>query len=558
MVHLDLRAREALFYGQHARLLRLEIPGDPVVIAPDWGRRAQAVRFAAERLVAHEALGEDFRIDLTVLADQAGIDSQALMGRLMVAAVVRPDGSLRHFSGHVTHFTLLGSEGGVATCQVQLSPWSHWLGLRVNNRLFLGQSLREQTEELLHEHQAQGLPIRWSWRVRGADPVRTMSIQGAGQGESDWNYLRRHWEAQGLVSWWEHDAGGHTLIVADDSPTQCPAVDGDECVPFQAAGGPDEEDAIGRWQRQHRLQPGRWAASAFDFKRAQPRHASTSAQSPPARDLPRTEVHEYAGAYGFAKEDSAGQARVWLRQQQSQARVHTFQGAGNSARIQAGRWFRLSGHFEAARGESPRSPHLVLSAIHRASNNHLQAPSGQGLPGAVPAQGEYTNEFTALALDTPWRPRQGLASTPVHVHSPQSATVAGPEGMGSLHTDVHGRIQVQFHWDRQQRRSTWVRVALPWAGGQSGALTLPRVGSEVIVQHLGGQPDRPVVTGVVHNAARRPPWQLPEQKSLSGIRSRELLGDGGNSPGGAATTWCWTTRPAAFRCSSGATTRPAS
>ncbi|MGD5250456.1 type VI secretion system tip protein VgrG, partial [Xanthomonas citri pv. citri] len=96
----------------------------------------------------------------------------------------------------------------------------------------------------------------------------------------------------------------------------------------------------------------------------------------------------------------------------------------------------------------------------------------------------------------------------------------------------YGRVQLVFHWDRESRHSAWVRVASHWAGGETGAVSHPRVGSEVVIAHLDGNPDHPLVIGVVYNAQRMPPWKLPEQKALTGLRSRELQGDAGNAPGG--------------------------
>jgi type VI secretion system secreted protein VgrG len=144
---------------------------------------------------------------------------------------------------------------------------------------------------------------------------------------------------------------------------------------------------------------------------------------------------------------------------------------------------------------------------------------------------EYRNEFTCILRKTPWRPGRGLNSTNTRILAPQTATVVGPFGE-SLYPDEYGRCLVQFHWDREGKYTTWVRVASGWAGGSQGMAALPRTGSEVIVQWLDGNPDHPIITGRVMNAQNMPSWQLPQQRALMGIRSRELNGKQGNASSG--------------------------
>ena len=153
--------------------------------------------------------------------------------------------------------------------------------------------------------------------------------------------------------------------------------------------------------------------------------------------------------------------------------------------------------------------------------------------------------------------RQKSARRLTHQASPASADIAE----SNLYTDALGRIKVQFPWDRYgpntQNSSCWVRVSSEWAGNQLGGMHLPRVGQEVIVSFIGGDIDRPICTGRVYNQANLPPWQLPAQQALSGLRSRELTPGGGNSAAAAPTTWCWTTRTRPSRRSSRATTSTA-
>lgn len=510
--------------NQRRRLLRLAVHGPTLQATPPSGR-AYPVTLVIERLVAREALGEDFDHELTLLADSAHIALKDMMGRLVTVSLVRADGSLRHFGGHVFEFALTGSDGGIATYRARLRPWSQYLALRVNNRLFMGQSLREQTDTLLQEHQAQLPSLRWDWRVQGADHPMTMAVQGAGIGESDLNYLRRHWEEAGWLSFWEHSQEAHTLVVADSSYDHCRPIDGNpSTIRFQREGGSQDEDSIATWTGRRELASGQHAQSAFDFKNPRPRHNTTPTLNRQG-EVATQEVHEYTGHYGFTQHDASGDKLGRVRMQEIEAKAKVFEASGNCRRVQPGRWFTLSGHFssDADGVRTEDKQYLILSATHEASNNFLM---GEG------AKSTYTNTFTASRRSVPWHPGRGRASEPVRVNVPQTATVVGQEGLGALDVDEHGRILVQFHWDREGKYSARVRVATNWAGGETGALSLPRVGSEVLIAHLDGNPDHPIVTGVVYNAQRMPPWQLPQQKALTGLRSRELNGDAGNSPGG--------------------------
>jgi type VI secretion system secreted protein VgrG len=181
--------------------------------------------------------------------------------------------------------------------------------------------------------------------------------------------------------------------------------------------------------------------------------------------------------------------------------------------------FRLLDHFS----ESEDSEFLILEVHHEASNNYLQ---GKGVVA------EYKNRLLCQDKALSWQPGRGFNSTESKLLALQTATVVGPEGQGGLNVDQYGRIQVRFHWDRDQSGSCWVRVGSNWAGGEKGLASHPRVGSEVIVQWLDGNPDHPIVTGSVYNQSYMPPWKLPEQRALMGLRSRELTAGGGNASGG--------------------------
>lgn len=468
-------------------------------------------RLMVNRFDGTEYLSRDFEFMVEVLSDDAGIKLEAMHGKLLCVSLVQDDGSLRPFTGYVASFKLVKTDGGLAFYEAVLKPWLAYTHLRRNNRLFHGQSLSEQTETIFAGY---GSLTEWEWTVAGKQPQLTMATQWD---ETDHNYLCRRWEAAGYSYWYEHTDEGHSLKVCDDTRTSAPIDGASPGIRFHRAGGGAEEDAIGEWSPVRQWASGQAAVSGFDFKNPRPVHADIVTINQQG-DIPQLEVHRYEGHYGFKHQSGADQL-ARLRMEEIEARGKIVEAQGNNRRIAAGRWFKLLGHFS----ESDDSEFLVLEVHHEATNNYLQGKN---------AVAEYKNRLICQSKSVPWRPGRGFNSTDTKLLALQTAAVVGPKGQGSLNVDQYGRIQVKFHWDRDESSSCWVRVSSNWAGGENGLSSLPRVGSEVIVQWLDGNPDHPIVTGSVHNQNYMPPWKLPEQRALMGFRSRELSADGGNTPGG--------------------------
>jgi type VI secretion system secreted protein VgrG len=482
---------------QHNRLLRLSFPA----------KDGPAATLLVNRLVASEGLSRPFDTRLELLSDDAFIHLKDMQGKLLGVELVRRDGTLRHFTGRVFGFALARVDGGIAFYEARLGPSLDYLGLRKDSYLFHNATLYDQTRSILGDY---GALIDWEWRVRGADAPMTDACQFE---ETDINYLARRWAAAGILYWFEHDADGHTLVLSDDSSGVRP-VDGALEVPYQRHSGAVEEDGIGEWSPRRELVHGSTALGSHDFKSGRATVVSAPTLNQQGQVL-AVESYEYTGAYGF-RNGAHGYALAKLRMEEAEAAGKLFEGAGNCRRLMPGRWFRLSGHFDAD-GGGQASEFLVVDCIHRASNNYQT-------PGTQP---HYENELTCLRKTIPWRPGRGFHCNDTKIFGIQTATVVGPAGE-EIHTDEYGRVRVQFHWDREgagdERSSAWVRVATPWAGAHFGMSAIPRIGAEVIVAFLGGDPDRPIVTGMVANANTMPPWDLPANKTQSGFLSRSTPG----------------------------------
>ncbi|WP_338767696.1 type VI secretion system tip protein TssI/VgrG [Massilia sp. METH4] len=484
---------------QHNRLLRLNFPNED-------GPEALML---ANRLDASEGLSRDFRFVVEVVSNDADIALKDVQGKMVTVELVREDGSIRYFNGYVFEFQRDGSDGALVFYRMVLAPWLAYLRLRRDNYLFHDKTVREQTEEIFADYQVATAELR----INGDDPAITFACQ---YDESDYNYLHRRWEQLGWHYRYEHNADGHTLILSDDS-VQSPVIEGARPdIPFQGEAGSMEDDGLQKWMAVRRLVPASVALSSYDFKKPRPAVVDVPSINEQG-DVLRIETYAYAGAYGFKNNDD-GESQARIRSEEIEASGKYFEGYGNDRTAQPGRRFTLSGHFDGGAGED--LDFLIVDAHHTASNN---------LQDGSDAASHYANRITCSRNKVPWRPGRGFNSTETKVYGLQTAIVVGPSGE-EIFTDEYGRVRVQFHWDRagqsDDRSSTWIRVATAWAGANFGMTSIPRIGSEVIVQFLDGNPDRPIITGMVPNADTMPPWPLPANKTQSGILSR-------STPGGA-------------------------
>ncbi|MBW3512129.1 type VI secretion system Vgr family protein [Janthinobacterium sp. NKUCC06_STL] len=494
----DTIALAALSNGmQGDRLLRLHFPeGD-----------APASTLLANSLDASESLSRDYSYVVEVLSDDACIALDKVMGKMVTVELVREDGSLRYFNGYVFEFRFLRTDGGFAFYEMVLEPWLSHLHLRQNNVAFHGLTVAALTDKVFDAYLMRDYKLAAS----GLDPAITYTCQ---HNESDHNLLHRHWEQLGWHYRYEHRFDGHTLWLSDDSTTGQP-IDGELSeMPFQHQAGSQEDDGVHHWSTVRRMASGKMTLASFNFKN--PRSARAGRDSLNKQGaVPQLEVYENTGSYGFKNIDD-GEHLAQRRMEEVDAQGQLFKAQGNDRTAQPGRWFTLGGHFDGAPA-IPRKPvaeYLILSVRHQASNNYQHGRN---------ATSHYNNTFTCIERAIPWRPGRNFHSHEPKIYGVQTATVVGPPGE-EIHTDGYGRVKVQFHWDRlgtfDDKSSPWIRVLSTWAGPNFGHISLPRIGMEVAVQFLDGNVSMPLIIGCVYNARNMPPWDLPANKTQSGMLSR--------------------------------------
>jgi type VI secretion system secreted protein VgrG len=494
--------------SQHNRLMRLDFPfedGPPAILLPN-------------KLFAREEVSRGFRFTVEVLSDEARIPLKMLMGRMVTISLVREDGSLRYFNGHITEFRFLRTDGGFAFYQMVLEPWLAFARLRKDNVSFHGKSVREITEETLkHYRQAD-------WHMY---PIDESKLTIANQhNETDYNHLHRRWEALGLHYWYEHEFGRHRLMISDNSFLSEPINEEAYVIPFHDKSGSLEDDGIHEWTAVRRLGSGQTTLATFDYKNPSAQRAGASSVNQQGDIFPY-EVYEDTGSYGFRMRDD-GEQLATRRMEEADKDTQYFEAAGNDRSVLPGRTFKLGGHFSAEPRSREYDPeprrsiddrfYLILSVDHEAANNYQAGPA---------APSHYENRFTCIRKDIRWRPGRNYNSEPGTYMGLHTAIVVGPAG-AEIHTDGYGRVKLQFHWNRldkyDENSSPWIRVMTPAAGNEFGQIRLPRVGEEVAVVYPNGNIDHPLILGALYNGKHMPPWNLPEQSALAGLRSRELEG----------------------------------
>lgn len=335
--------------------------------------------------------------------------------------------------------------------------------------------------------------------------------------ESDLAFLSRLCEEEGLFFYFEHDKKKHVVVFSEKSSGNPPIPGGSSVLPFRPASGMAADgEAVQKIVRAHRVQPG--AVMLRDFRFHQPGLDLDAKLTADGAD-PALEIYDYPGEY---PSPSIGKALAKVRLEEHRANARLAEGETSCRRFGAGFLFELRGHDDHAHNLK----YFIRSVEHVGRQPEVLphfTPSAEA--GRLPA---YQAKFTCQPASIPFRPAR--ATPRPSVSGVQTALVVGPKGE-EIYCDKHARIKVQFHWDREgkanEKSSCWIRVAQSWAGPGWGALQIPRVGQEVVVTFLEGDPDRPLVTGRVYNGHNPPTVQLPDDKHKSGLRSNSTPGGGG-------------------------------
>jgi type VI secretion system secreted protein VgrG len=462
------------------------------------------------RFSGAEGMSSLFEFQVELACENQDIDFTQVVGK---PGVLTLNGDLvpRYVNGIVSRFEQVNEQPRFAIYRATVVPLVWRLKHRHDIRIF--QKLDTPTI-LKKVFETSGVPadkVRFSL-VNTYEP-RDYCVQYR---ESDWDFASRLMEEDGIFYFFEHHEDKHVLVIGDKESALKP-IDGVEMLPFRrSTGGVALEDHVTRFRRVQEVRPGKTSLRDFNYKKPG-LPMETNHQAEVDGDL---EVYDYPGEYQDPGRGSSAKGATLARLRLEAWQSSRMQGQGESdcERLTPGRLFTLVEHSR----EDYNERYLLTHVSHEGSQPQvMDEESSQG-------DFSYSNHFTCIPEKVPYRPAR-VTPRP-HVKGVQTAVVVGPAGE-EIHVDEWGRVKVQFHWDRQgkldENSSCWVRVSQLWAGEGWGAMFIPRIGQEVIVDFIEGDPDRPLIIGRVYNGANLVPYELPAHKTKSTIKSNSSMGGEG-------------------------------
>ena len=450
---------------------------------------------------ATEELGRLFQIDLDLLSEDPEIVLKDILGQSVTVRSQRPDGEPRFFNGIVSQFSQGGTHGDLYVYRATVRPW-FWLMTRTADcRIFQEKKIPDIIKEVFRdlgfsdfEDTLSGSYREWEYCVQYR--------------ETDFNFISRLMEQEGIYYYFKHEDGKHVLVLSD-SISAHESVPNYEEVPYYPPEESQERerDHIYDWSLNQIVQPGVYALNDFDFKKPK---ANLEAKSsiPREHDQADFEIYDYPGEY---LESGDGETYARTRIEELQAQYEEVQGQGDVAGLMAGCLFKLT-NFPR---EDQNREYLITEASFDLGPQEYESDLAMG------SESLFNCSITAIDKQQAYRaPR--VTPKPV-VQGPQTAIVVGKAGE-EIWTDQYGRVKVLFHWDRygagDEKSSCWMRVSQVHAGKGFGGIDIPRIGEEVIVSFLEGDPDQPLITGRVYNDDNMPPYELPGNATQSGIKTR--------------------------------------
>ena len=475
---------------QEDKFIRIDTPlGDDVLLVSFSGT---------------ESISKPYQFRLELLSANFNILPDDIVGKKVDITLLLSDNvTKRIINGYIFQFIAGAIQGnGYRAYYAELVPWLHLLQLHSDCRLFQNMDVKAVIEKVFNSHGYTDYEISTQGNFR----TREYCVQYR---ESDFSFVSRLMEEEGIFYYFKHEEGKHTLVLADKATIH------DTCTESEAryftAG--KSGDHLNKWENQYSLIPGKWSQTDYCFKTPSNDISTTINTMIELSTAADFERYDYPGLYQ-ARGDGDGLTKV--RIEEEEAAYNYIHASGTYRSFIAGGKFTLNLHEVGA--EQDKS-YIISSISHYARENSYD-------PGETGGR-EYSNDFQCIPDNIPCRPER-VTHKPV-VQGLQTAIVVGPSGE-EIYTDEFGRIKVQFHWDRvgekNENSSCWLRVGQQMAGKQWGAIFIPRIGHEVIVSFLEGDPDQPLVIGSVYNADNMPPYALPANKTQSGWKTRSTTGGG--------------------------------
>jgi len=440
-----------------------------------------------------ERLSGLFEFRLEMVSEDNAIDFSSIVGKPVTVTLTLSNDTEHYLHGIVGRFIQEETNLRLTRYFAEIHPWLWLLTKTSDCRIFQNKSVPDILEAIFSE---LGFTDYRNDLKATYDP-REYCVQ---YNETAFHFVSRLMEEEGIFYYFEHTSDKHTLVLGDDADAHqtCPGLESTPVRFRQSLMDHTQDFTITRCLVEEQVVSGAYAHDDFNFETP-----STDLKVESQSDTPTYRVYEYPG--GFTKTD-AGEKRANLRLDAIEQRQKTIRGDGYARAFVAGHKFELKDHYRADVNKT-----YVLESVSHAAT-----------------QENYTNSFTAFAVDIPFRPQ--LTTPKPRISGTQTAIVVGKAGE-EIWTDKYGRVKVQFHWDQlgknDENSSCWIRVDYGWAGKSWGGIFLPRIGQEVIVSYLEGDPDQPLITGAVYNSEQTVPYTLPTDQTKSTLKSNSSKGGGG-------------------------------
>ena len=477
--------------SQKNRLLKIDSPlGKDVLIG--------------EKFEGRESISNLFHFTVTAFSEDPAISPEPIVGKTVTITLGRDQ--QRFINGYVIELASgHNTASGYRNYTLTMVPWLWFLSQNTDCRIFQNKSTVDILEDIFKQHSFSDYDTSG---LRSTYDKREYCVQ---YNESDFTFISRLLEEEGIAYYFKHTDGKHTLMLCDHVKAyeECP-----ETNLRQSSGSAPGGNHIGVWNHQYRFHTGKWSQADYDYNEPTKALLTTDSTSTSLSGIQQYEHYRYPGLYTTT---GAGKQLTQKHLEADEVVHDRIESSSNCPTFYAGGKFTVKQH----ENKKEAGEYLITSVYHKAVDNTFS--------GQPEEKDRYSNSFSCMPATVVFRP--AITTPKPNVQGPQIALVVGPSSE-EIYTDDLGRIKVQFYWDRlgkkDENSSCWMRVVQNWSGKKWGSQFIPRIGHEVIVTFIDGNPDRPLVTGSVYNADNTPPYPNAK-KTQSGIKTHSTKGGGADN-----------------------------
>ena len=490
-------------YTQTGRLISVTTPlGDDTLLLTGF--------------TGHEAISKLFQFHLHALSEKTDIDFTQIVGQSVTIHVAQFNDTQRHFNGIVSHFACTGKDGDMTRYELQVVPKLWTLTRYADCRIFHNKDVTEIVKAVLDER-----GIAYQASLTGTYKKLEYCVQYR---ETDFNFVSRLMEQFGIFYFFQHEDSSHNMMLGDSSSVHQDCPDQASAEFNLTMGGLDAGDVVNQWSIGQELRSGKHSLTDYNFTTSTTDLGASETTIYTVGGNDAMEVFDFPGLHPTQAD---GTAMAKLRMQEDEAVHKIAHGASVCRAFTTGYKFNLKEH-----------PLDAMNAAYLLTEiQHVASVSGTYREQGSTGEDTYSNHFACIPADVVFRPER--VTPKPFVQGPHTAVVVGKSadqdsaddqsagGDGEeIWVDKWGRVLVLFPWDRKKATSCWVRVSQDWAGQGWGMINIPRVGQEVIVSFLEGDPDRPIITGRVYNDVQVVPYALPEHGTITTFRTSTSKGGG--------------------------------